>query len=124
MLGAASGGEALRILEREKPDIVVADLYLPGIKGIDFVDWLRSSLPYAAVVVLSRKDSLAEVREVIRRGVWDYLEKPVQMAEMVQALNGALEQARLVSGTCDSKKTEAGGCHGATGSPSMARGAH
>lgn len=89
MLSAASVGEALQILEREKPDIIVTDLSLPRIDGLDFPVWLKSSLPYAIVIVLSGKNSQEKVREVIRLGVWDYLEKPIQRMEMAEALNGA-----------------------------------
>lgn len=108
MFGAATCGQALRILEREKPDIVVTDLHMPKIKGIDLLDRVQSRLPYATVIVLCGKNSQVKVSEVIRRGAWDCLEKPIQGDALTEAMNGALEQVKLVSGGTSPKERQAG----------------
>jgi len=98
MLGAATGSEARQILKREEPEIVVTDLLLPGFSGLDFIDWLKPKRPYVTIVALSNRNSRAKTREAIRRGAWDYLEKPLQRGELVAVLDNAVERAKLILG--------------------------
>jgi len=102
MVGAATGGEAWQILEREEPDIVVTDLLMPEFSGLDFVDWLMLNRPYSTIIVLSNKNCRKKRREAILRGAWDYLEKPVQKGELIKVMESAVERAKLMSGRCRS----------------------
>lgn len=106
MLGAATGGEAWQILKREEPEIVVTDLLTPGFRGLDFIDWLKPKRPYVTIVALSNRKSRAKTREAIRRGVWDYLEKPLQRGELVAVLDNAVERAKLILG----RSSQTDGC--------------
>jgi DNA-binding NtrC family response regulator len=96
VLFAATGNAALQLIEREQPQIVVADLHMPDMDGLAFVEILRSRDPYITTIVLSERSSLDRAQEAIRRGGWDYLVKPIQRDELERAVKGALERATLL----------------------------
>jgi DNA-binding NtrC family response regulator len=96
---AGSAEQALRILDRpqtaeQPPDIVLLDLNLPGMGGLELLDQLRQRLPSAAVIVLTGFGSLDAAKVAIRHGVVDFLTKPCRLDELEAALARARERHR------------------------------
>jgi DNA-binding NtrC family response regulator len=93
---AASGPEALsRLAAGGLPAVVMLDLILPGMSGLEVLDRLKSSYPQVPVVILSAVGQIRTVVDAMNRGASDYLAKPVQEAELTIALENAMEKQRL-----------------------------
>jgi len=81
---AMSGGEALSIVRRARPDVVVLDVMLPGMSGIHVLKELKRTDPTIPVIVVTGTDSLAIANEAVRSGATTYLRKPFDLRELDQ----------------------------------------
>jgi len=81
---AMSGGEALSIVRRARPDVVVLDVMLPGMSGIHVLKELKRTDPTIPVIVVTGTDSLAIANEAVRSGATTYLRKPFHLRELDQ----------------------------------------
>ncbi len=95
VLMAASGEEALSVLDHEDVDCVILDVMLPGISGIDTLRAIRISNPELPVVVITAFSSIDGAIEAMKRGAFHYIPKPFKNEEVVITVNKALEQRRL-----------------------------
>jgi two-component system, OmpR family, KDP operon response regulator KdpE len=88
---AETGEEALELATRHRPDVVVVDLGLPGISGIEVIEGIRgwSRLP---IVVLSVRDTEADKVAALDAGADDYVTKPFGMDELLARLRAALRR--------------------------------
>src|SRR5882672_7123345 len=86
-LGAhASGEEALRKIPEENPDVVLMDINLPGMRGIECVARLKARAPRTQVLMLTTYDESDLIFESLRAGAHGYLLKNTDSAELVQAV--------------------------------------
>ncbi len=92
---AASGEEALSVLDTEEVDCVILDVMLPGISGIDTLRAIRIANPELPVVVSTAFSSIDGAIEAMKRGAFHYIPKPFKNEEVVLTVNKALEQRRL-----------------------------
>lgn len=83
-----SGGEALRMIAELRPDLVLLDIHLPDVSGIEVLRRLRESDPEVDVLVISAAKEVDTVQTALRGGVVNYLLKPFDQA----ALRGRLQQ--------------------------------
>lgn len=74
---ASSAGEALEVVERRKYDLVITDLRMPNMSGMDLVRRLRTEHPSIEVIVLTAHSTISTAVEAIKLGAFDYLEKPL-----------------------------------------------
>jgi two-component system KDP operon response regulator KdpE len=94
---AENGRAALDLLRREKPDLVILDLGLPDIDGIELIRRIRATSNVPLVVLSSRGDERAKV-EALELGADDYLTKPFGMEELVARLRTALRHGFQAKG--------------------------
>ena len=89
---AATGEEALRLAAEHRPDVVVLDLGLPGIDGIEVVEGLRgwTEVP---IIVLSVRDSEADKVAALDAGADDFVTKPFGMDELLARLRAAVRRS-------------------------------
>jgi len=93
---AASGEEALSVLDGdENIDLVILDIMLPGISGIDTLRAMRISNPNLPVIVITAFSSIDGAIEAMKHGAFHYIPKPFKNEEVVLTVNKALEQRRL-----------------------------
>jgi DNA-binding NtrC family response regulator len=92
---ASSGEEALNLLDGEEVDLVILDVMLPGISGIDTLRAIRISNPTLPVVVITAFSSIDGAIEAMKFGAFHYIPKPFKNEEVVLTVNKALEQRRL-----------------------------
>jgi two-component system response regulator PilR (NtrC family) len=92
---AASGEEALSLLDTEDVDLIILDVMLPGISGIDTLRAIRISNPALPVVVITAFSSIDGAIEAMKFGAFHYIPKPFKNEEVVLTVNKALEQRRL-----------------------------
>jgi len=93
--GAEDGESALRCLEAIDPEIVLCDLRMPGMDGMELLPELRSRLRRATVILMSAYGTEELALEAMKRGAYDYLAKPFQPSEAVLAVRKAQERERL-----------------------------
>ncbi len=92
VLTAASGEEGLEQFRREHPDLVIADLALPGISGVEVCQRLRAASP-VPILVLSVREREADKIQALDAGADDYLTKPFAMGELLARIRSALRRA-------------------------------
>ncbi|HYK04935.1 MAG TPA: sigma-54 dependent transcriptional regulator [Thermoanaerobaculia bacterium] len=92
---AASGEEALSMLDGEEVDLAILDVMLPGISGIDTLRAMRISNPELPVIVITAFSSIDGAIEAMKYGAFHYIPKPFKNEEVILTVNKALEQRRL-----------------------------
>ncbi|MCB0873398.1 MAG: response regulator transcription factor [Thermoleophilia bacterium] len=93
---AATAEEALRCLERTEPDIVLLDLQMPGIGGLEATKRIRDRRPGVRVLVLSMFDEADDVRRAFAAGADGYLVKTAADEELVRALRAVADGERYL----------------------------
>jgi DNA-binding NtrC family response regulator len=89
---AASGEEALRLLSETRFDLVLSDLVMPGINGIELLTNIRQSQPDVLVIMVTGFASIRTAVEAMRRGAYDYVTKPSDNDELLIKIRRALEE--------------------------------
>lgn len=98
VITAATGSGALRAAAEERPDVVILDLGLPDMSGIDVIGGLRGWLSAPVIVLSARTDSSDKV-EALDAGADDYVTKPFGMDEFLARLRAALRRAAAAPDT-------------------------
>jgi len=91
---ALSGSEALAKIEAEVPDVMVLDLRMPGMDGMEVLRHVRKAYPGVEVIIMTGHGSEQDEEEARRLGVFDYLRKPVDINRLVTAIRNAGRAAR------------------------------
>ncbi|OPX37066.1 MAG: response regulator [Desulfobacteraceae bacterium 4484_190.1] len=86
---ALNGEEALRIVDDEVPDVMVLDLKMPGIDGMEVLRRVKKAYPAVQVIILTGHGSEKDEREARRLGAYDYLQKPVNLEKLLQSIKAA-----------------------------------
>jgi two-component system KDP operon response regulator KdpE len=97
VLEAANGKSALDLMARS-PDVIILDLGLPDIQGLDLLRMLRAKSESAAIVVLSSRDDETGKVEALDGGADDYVTKPFGMNELLARMRAALRHQLQVQG--------------------------
>lgn len=92
---AKNGHEALDIFDRQKPDLVLLDIGLPDISGIDVLKKIKSKDDSATVIMITAVDEVKTIVEAVRLGAYDYLVKPIDSHELLLSIKNAFENKRL-----------------------------
>jgi DNA-binding NtrC family response regulator len=92
---AADGRSGIESYERDRPDVVVTDLQMPELAGMQVLDIIRQRDPEATVVVLTGYADVATAVEAMRLGAENFLTKPVDSGHLRQALDRAHEKSEL-----------------------------
>jgi DNA-binding NtrC family response regulator len=93
--GAESGEKALEVLEHGHIDVVLLDVKMPGIDGIETLRRIRSLKPLVEVVLLTGHASVDSGIEGMKLGAFDYLMKPIELEPLMEKLADAYEKKRL-----------------------------
>lgn len=88
---AVDGEDVLNKIEKEEPDILITDINMPFINGVELVKRLREKYPRIVTFIVSGYDDFGYVRDTLTSGAINYLMKPVNKIDLVQALSKALE---------------------------------
>jgi DNA-binding NtrC family response regulator len=98
---ALDGEQALEAVLAEEPDVMVLDLRLPGIDGMEVLREIKKTYPNVQVVILTGHGSEKDEEEALRLGAYAYLQKPVDLDGLVTTLRDAFKDklARKVETT-------------------------
>lgn len=86
-----SGIEALEFLKEKKVDVIVLDIKMPGLDGIETLGEIKKSDPGIEVVLLTGHGTVDTAIEGMRNGAFDYLMKPCEIDNLILKINGAFE---------------------------------
>lgn len=92
ILDARNGYHAIELVEAEKPDIVLMDIMMPGINGIDALQQIQLICPHIRGVMVTAFDTFDYARQALRLGVKDYLLKPSKRSEIIATVKSVMEQ--------------------------------
>ncbi len=97
VLEADNGRTGLEIFHQDKIDLVLVDLRMPEMGGMQVLKTIRARKPEMPVIVVSGAGDISDVVEALRLGAWDYLMKPINdMSILRHAIEKGLERARLL----------------------------
>src|ERR1043166_9906035 len=94
-IGAATGQEGLALAEREAPDLVLLDVKMPGMDGLEVLDRLHAMHDTLPVVVISGHGTISTAVEATKKGAFDFIEKPFASERVLVSLRNALDQRQL-----------------------------
>ncbi len=90
---ALSGEEALRMVEDETPDVMVLDLRMPGIDGMQVLERVKQEHPHVQVIILTGHGSEKEEEEARRLGAFEYLQKPTDTGDLLKTVRSAWKKS-------------------------------
>ena len=93
---ATDGDDALELIDQDLPDLVLLDIQMPRLDGIETLTHLHEKYPGILVLMLTAHGTIQRAVEATKRGAYDFLEKPFQPEYITQKVNQALEHQRIV----------------------------
>lgn len=91
---ATHGEEALQMVANNPYDVMVLDLMLPGLSGLDVLKELKRQIPDLPVIMLTGQGSTREGMEGMRSGAFDYLMKPIDLDELMAKIDEAANEKK------------------------------
>ena len=91
---AETAEQALKWLETEVYDVILTDVSLPGLSGVELLGHIRQHQPDTPVIVISGISNQDHARGLIKMGALDYLVKPFRIERVEESVNQALEERR------------------------------
>lgn len=92
---ALTGEAAADLLEREEYDLVITDIMMPGISGLDLLAFIKSRFPGMAVIMVTAVGDENVATMTFDLGAWGYITKPFEFYDVILSVNNALERRRL-----------------------------
>ncbi len=92
---AKSGAEALKLISTDLPDLVLLDIWMPEMDGLETLKRMRELLPRLQVMMMSGHGSIETAVKAVKLGAYDYIEKPLSLENVTLRVRHALDQHRL-----------------------------
>jgi DNA-binding NtrC family response regulator len=95
VIEAATGDEAIRLIESAPIDVVILDKEMPGMNGFDVLAYLRRRRPETPVIFITAFGGPEVAEESRRRGARRYVEKPFRVTEVVETVQAVLDESTI-----------------------------
>jgi two-component system nitrogen regulation response regulator NtrX len=95
VIHAFNGYEALKKIDTESPDIVLLDIWMPGMDGIETLKEIKQKFPSIPVVMITGHGSIESAVDATKSGAFDFLEKPLSIDKVMVTINNALNFRKL-----------------------------
>jgi two-component system nitrogen regulation response regulator NtrX len=95
VLVAGSGEEAIKAVEEEMPQLVLLDIWLPGIDGLETLKAIKAAHPNVLVIMMSGHGTIETAVSATKLGAFDFIEKPLSLEKVIIIVNNALNVVRL-----------------------------
>ncbi len=92
---ATSGEEALKIMEEDMPRLILLDIWLPGIDGLETLEKIKALYPNVIVIMMSGHGTIETAVKATKLGAFDFIEKPLSLDKVIIMVNNALNIIRL-----------------------------
>ncbi len=93
---ASSADQALLILKEQPPAVVLSDIRMPGMDGLSFFAQIHGHVPAITTILMSGYGTIEMAVQVLKKGAYDFIEKPFDRDRIIQTVSRALERTRLV----------------------------
>ena len=94
VITAKDGESGIQKAASDKPDLVITDFQMPGLSGLDVLNELKKTQPGIPVILLTAHGDVALTIKSIQLGAYDFIEKPIQLQEMLEIIKNGLEISR------------------------------
>lgn len=94
---AGDGIEALKVMEEQYVDLIIADIMMPNMNGYELIQTLRESRCEIPILIVTAKDQFEDMQKGFRTGCDDYMVKPVNVKEFVLRVEALLRRAKISS---------------------------
>jgi DNA-binding NtrC family response regulator len=101
---ASDGSEGVKLIEKNKYDLILSDIKMPKMDGMEVLDRIMSITPDTPVVLISGHGNIDTAVEALKKGAYDYIAKPIDMNRLLVTVRNALDKKQLVSETKSLKK--------------------
>lgn len=91
---AEDGRAAIQVMEESPADVILLDLRMPDLDGMDVLKTIKQRWPDSEVVVITGYPSVESAKQAVRLGAFDYLAKPVEPDDVIRATTSAITQKR------------------------------
>jgi two-component system nitrogen regulation response regulator NtrX len=105
---ASDGLAGLELIKQNKYDLVLSDIKMPGLDGLELLQKLEDIEPHPTVVMISGHGNIETAVESIKRGAFDFIPKPLDLNRLLVTVRNALDKEKLVSETKTLKKKVGG----------------
>ncbi|MFO7964183.1 MAG: sigma-54 dependent transcriptional regulator [Desulfobacterales bacterium] len=92
---ASNGYEALKRIEEESPDLVLLDIWMPGLDGIETLKEIKRRNPHIQVVIITGHGNIETAVKAVKMGAFDLIEKPLSIDKIMVTINNSLNFRRL-----------------------------
>lgn len=96
VIEADGGGAAMQLLERERPDLLISDIQMPDMNGLEAFHTIKKAYPKLPVIIMTAYGTTETAIEAMMLGAFDYHLKPFDPARMLETVEHALECVRLM----------------------------
>jgi len=104
---AENGIEALKIIQESSPDLVITDMKMPKMGGMELLYQINSMRNRVSTIMMTGFATVETAVEAIKKGAYDYIMKPFQFSELLRVIEHALEKQRLIKENLELKETVA-----------------
>ncbi len=95
VISASNGYEALKLIESESPDLVLLDIWMPGMDGIETLKEIKKNNPFIQVIIITGHGTVETAVKATKLGAFDLIEKPLSFDKVIVSINNALNFRRL-----------------------------
>lgn len=92
---ASNGYEALQSIEGDAPDLILLDIWMPGIDGLETLKEIKQNYPHIQVILITGHGTIETAVQATKLGAFDFIEKPLAIERVIVAINNALNFRRL-----------------------------
>ncbi len=95
VFSAGNGMEGLNIVKKENPDLIISDVKMPEMTGLELLSELDKLALRTRVIIITAHDDMVTTVEAMQKGAYDFIEKPIEIERLKVSINRALEYNRL-----------------------------
>lgn len=88
---ASNGTEAVELIKASLPQIILMDINMPGIKGLQVIETVKPYVPDAKIIIISGHDDFHYVQRALQLGAFDYLLKPINKVQLIDVIKKAVD---------------------------------
>lgn len=96
-LSASTGEDAIQIAQEEDPDLILLDIWMPGIDGLETLTRIRKNRPGQQIIMMSGHGTIETAVKATRLGAYDFIEKPLSLDKILLSIQNAMKVGQLVA---------------------------
>ena len=96
-LFASNGEDAISVAQEEDPDLILLDIWMPGIDGLETLTRIREQRPHQPIIMMSGHGTIETAVKATRLGAYDFIEKPLSLEKVLLSIQNAMKVGQLVA---------------------------